>query len=170
MTCAVCHTGGGSGTATHGDTLTVAFPAVYNAKNSAAVMNTDNSCSNVSCHGGKTTPRWRGGRIDPLAECTPCHDAGTAAGTPQANSYFSGQHGKHLVEIGLNCIDCHDMAVVSAGSSHFSGLATPAFELSPAITMRPQLNFTSGVRSCSPGLTPPAGSFSIGVCHAAKNW
>jgi len=168
--CNTCHLGGGSGTATHGTTLTVAFPVAYNAKNANALFNSAGSCANVSCHGGITTPLWRGGRIDPLGECTICHQAGTAAGLPQANSYYSGEHSFHLVDIGLVCTDCHDMTVVSGAAAHFSNLNTPAFELSPATTMRAPLNFNSGAVSCSPGATPPAGSFSIGVCHSVKNW
>lgn len=170
MVCSVCHSGGGSGTSTHGTSLTVAFAAAYNAKNGAAVMNQDGTCANVSCHGGITTKFWRGGRVDPLRDCLFCHEAGTASGIPQGNSYYSGEHQKHLVDIGLLCTDCHDMAVVSGGATHFSGLSTPAFELSPASTMRAPLNFSSGVRSCSPGSSPPNNPFSIGVCHSTKNW
>lgn len=170
LACSSCHTGGGSGTATHGVALTVAFPAAYNAKNGTATLNQDGSCANISCHGGIATPQWRSGRIDSLADCVLCHVAGTAAGLPQANSYYSGEHQKHLVSIGLRCTDCHDMTVTAGSVSHFSGLGTPAFELAPAATMRVPLNFTSGVRSCSPGSSPPPGAFSIGVCHSAKNW
>lgn len=170
LSCSACHSGGGSGTATHGQTLIVAFSAVYNAKTGTAVMNSDGSCANVSCHGGKVSPRWRGGRIDPFTDCTTCHETGTAAGMPQTNSFYSGDHQKHLGEIGMLCIDCHDMAVVAGSAAHFSGLDTPAFELAAARTMRAALNFNSGARSCTPGSTPPAGSFSIGVCHAAQNW
>jgi len=142
----------------------------YNAITGTAVLNPDGTCSNVSCHGGKKTKNWRGERIDPLQECLLCHEAGASPGTPQNNSYYSGEHQKHLQDIGLLCTDCHDMAVVLAGATHFSGLATPAFELSPASTMRTPLNFSSGVRSCSPGATPANNSFSIGVCHSTKNW
>lgn len=169
LSCAVCHAGGGSGTPNHGKSLTVAINAGYNANSGAAVMNADGSCSNVSCHGGKTTQFWRGGTIDPLQDCLLCHDPGPSARTPQNNSYYSGEHQKHL-NLGLLCIDCHDMKDVPGGASHFSGLLTPAFELSPANTMRVPLNFNSGVRSCSPGSTPANNSFSIGVCHSTKNW
>jgi predicted CxxxxCH...CXXCH cytochrome family protein len=169
--CNTCHLGGGSGSPTHGTSLTVAFPTAYNAKTANAAYNSvAGSCANVSCHGAVTTPPWRGGRINPLTQCIICHQAGTAPGVPQANSYYSGKHTKHLVDIGLVCTDCHDMSVVSGTASHFSGLNTPVFELPPASTMRTQLNFNSGTVSCSPGTSPPAGSFSIGVCHAAKNW
>lgn len=170
LPCTACHKGGGSGTAGHGSILTVAFNAGYNAKTGAAIMNKNGTCSNVSCHGGITTKFWRGGRINPLTDCLLCHEAGNAAGNPQHNSYYSGEHEKHLIDIGLSCIDCHDMAVISGGASHFSGLGTAVFELSPAHTMRTPLNFNSGSKSCSPGSAPPNNAFSIGVCHSTKNW
>ena len=168
--CPVCHSGAGSGTAQHGKGLLVAFPANYNAKTGAAVRNSDGSCANVSCHGGIVTKPWRGGRVNPLVECGGCHTAGSAAGVPQSNSYYSGEHGKHLLEIGLQCVDCHDMSVVSGGVAHFSGLGTAAFELAPSATLRAPLSYNAGARNCSPGSTPPAGSFSIGVCHGTKTW
>lgn len=170
LTCSSCHSGGGSGTVSHGTALTMTFSPGFNAKNGTATLSPAGSCTNVSCHGGNTTPPWRGGRIDPLSDCALCHAAGTTAGLPQANSYYSGEHQKHLVAIGLRCPDCHDMSVVVGSSSHFSGLGTPVFELAPAATMRAALNFTGGVRSCAPGASPPAGAFSVGVCHSAKNW
>lgn len=170
LTCGSCHAGGGTGGANHGTALTVAFPTFYNAVNGNAQFNPAGNCANVSCHGGQNSPPWRGGRIDALRECTPCHQAGTAPGQPQANSYYSGEHARHLINIGLVCTDCHDMSVVSGTASHFSGLQTPAFELSPAGTMRGPLNFNNGTISCSPGVSPPAGAFSIGVCHSLKNW
>ena len=164
LECAVCHSGGGSGTPTHGKSLTVAFPVAYNAKTGAAVMNPDGTCATVSCHGGQTTPAWRGGRkLDPNQDCTFCH----AAGTAQFNSYNSGEHDKHLIDAGLFCVDCHDMTAVSAGAYHFSGLGTPTFELNPNLTLNKSvnknLNYING--SCT-----PSGNFSISVCHATKSW
>lgn len=170
LACGNCHAGGGTGGTNHGKALTVDFLATYNAASGRALFNPGGNCVNVSCHGGKNSPPWRGGRINVLRECALCHESGTAPGQPQANSYFSGEHVKHLIDIGLGCTDCHDMSVVSGGASHFSGLQTPSFELSPANTMKTQLNFNSGTVSCSPGVSPPAGSFSIGVCHSLKNW
>jgi len=174
LVCSACHTGGGSGTSTHGTSLTVAFPAEFNAINGTARMNPDGTCSNVSCHGGLVTKVWRGGQVDPLRDCVLCHQAAPFSGLPENNSYFSGEHNFHLVNVRLLCVDCHDMTVVSGTASHFSGLATPAFELPPAATIRAPLNFSSdfvsGIRSCSPGTLPPNGSFSIGVCHSTRNW
>jgi hypothetical protein len=168
--CASCHTGGGSGSATHGNALTVALLANFNAKTGAAVRNSDGTCSFVSCHGGVTTRNWQGGRVNPLLECDLCHTAGTAAATPQYNSFYSGEHQKHLTEVGLRCVDCHDMSITSGGKSHFSDLTTPVFDLNPSATMRTPLNYNSAAKSCSPGNAPPAGSFSIGVCHGARSW
>jgi hypothetical protein len=99
--------------------------------------------------------------------------AGSALQSPQFNSYYSGEHSKHLSEVGLDCIDCHDMTVTSNGAAHFSGLNTPAiFELEPRLTIRGALNYTrtgtSG--SCAPGRLPAAGTFSVGICHGSENW
>jgi len=164
LECAVCHNGGGSGTATHGTSLTVAFPVAYNAKTGAAALNADGTCATVSCHGGQTTPAWRGGRkLNPNQDCTFCH----AAGTAQYNSYNSGRHEKHITGAGMYCVDCHDMTVVSGGASHFSGLGTPAFELNPNLTLNKSvnknLNYING--SCT-----PSGNFSISVCHSTESW
>lgn len=168
--CSVCHSGAGYGTANHGTlpTASVAFSASYYAKSGTAVRNSDGTCSNVSCHGGITTRNWSGGRLNPLTECDQCHKSGTAAGLPESNSYYSGEHTTHLTEAGLRCVDCHDMSKTSGGKSHFSGLSTPAFDLDPATTIRTTLNYSGG--SCSPGSVPPPGSFSIGVCHGSRSW
>ena len=93
IVCAACHTGGGTGTANHDNgntTAFVAFLSSYNAKSGAASYNaTNNTCANVSCHGGQTTPGWLSGTvIDVNTQCTSCHGSGTA----QYNSYNSGEH------------------------------------------------------------------------------
>ncbi len=163
--CATCHNGAGSGTIRHNNgTIDVSFATPFNARGSTAVFNADNSCTNVSCHGGITTPAW-GGSINVATDCASCHTRGTAAQTPQYNSYYSGRHALHLDQIGLICSDCHDMSVSSGGASHFSGLGTPGFELAPRFTIRvPGYATTPG--SC----TPTSGSYSIGVCHGTKSW
>lgn len=168
-TCGVCHNGAGSGTTLHNNgTTNVAFFAAYNAKTGTALIEADKTCSNISCHGGVTTPVW-GGNISVAAQCESCHLAGTSPQSPQFNSYYSGQHTRHLNLVGLKCVDCHDMTVVSAGMSHFSNLDTPSFELSPARTIKvPGYATTPG--SCNPGRTPQANAYSVGVCHGTENW
>lgn len=167
--CNSCHNGGGTGTPNHGKgSVTVAFLASYNARSGTAAITAAKGCANVSCHGGVTTPAW-GGSIDVATQCASCHVAGTASQTPQYNSYWSGQHTTHLTQVGLACSDCHDMTVTSGGASHFSGLATPAFELAPRFTIRvPGYSTTPG--SCTPTTNPPAGTYSIGVCHGTRSW
>jgi hypothetical protein len=57
------------------------------------------------------------------------------------------------------------MTVTVGGAGHFTGLKTPVFELAPAATIR-----VPGYPSCNPGITPPAGFYSIGVCHDSRAW
>ncbi len=157
--CSTCHNGAGSGTAKHNNgTADVAFVVAYNAKSGTATRNSNSSCSNVSCHGGVTTPAWGG----ILANgCFSCHTAGTT----QYNSYNSGQHTRHIITVGLQCADCHDMTVTVGGARHFSGLGTPAFELAPSATIR-----VPGYPSCNPGTFPTTGTYSVGVCHVSETW
>lgn len=167
--CSACHSGAGSGTALHNNgAVNVAFGSSYSAKTGTAVLNPDTTCANVSCHGGVATPAWTTGTIDASSQCTLCHTAGTASQSPQYNSYWSGEHARHVNSIGVPCSDCHDMTITSSGNSHFSNMATPAFELSPGLTIRTQVNYAGG--SCSPGVTPPPGAFQFTNCHATESW
>ncbi len=175
--CDTCHNGGGTGKANHGRQLTVAFLPAYNAKTGTATLNSDNSCSNVRCHGGVRTPPWRTGRIDTGSNCVACHTLGTAFQTPQFNSYYSGEHAFHTAppptgEVGLVCGDCHDMTVTRNGAAHFGNLSSARFDLDPGFTIRAPVGYTKNgaTITCSPGQLPPPGSFSIGVCHGQRSW
>jgi len=167
--CDLCHQGGGSGASGHG-TRTLApvnfSPSVNGKKGGAAWSPTSRTCTNVSCHGGTTTPLWGSGRINTKAECTACHQSGTT----ETTGYHSGKHTKHLTDINLVCTDCHDTLKLFSTSlpNHFSNLTTARFELSPSATLRDALNYSAG--SCTPGSTPPPGTFSINVCHGTKQW
>lgn len=170
--CATCHAGAGSGTQRHGlrgfANVSTAIDTRYAAKTGLGKVTGTLSCANVSCHGGVTTPAW-GGSITTASQCNACHTAGTATQTPQYNSYYSGMHAKHLNEVGLICTDCHDMTKTNGSATHFSGLATPEFELLPRFTIRvPGYATTPG--SCNPGNTPTAGTYSVTVCHGTKTW
>jgi predicted CxxxxCH...CXXCH cytochrome family protein len=165
--CGTCHDGVGNNTAKHNNGIKeVAFAAAYNAKSGTATRNVDGSCSNVSCHGGITTPAW-GAAL--TAGCLSCHTKGTALNTPQFNSYYSGRHTEHLVDFGLQCADCHDMTMAAGGAKHFSGLGTSGFELPPSTTIRVP-GYTAATPSCTPGKSPPSGTYSVGVCHSSKDW
>jgi predicted CxxxxCH...CXXCH cytochrome family protein len=103
-----------------------AFLATYFAKTGASSF--DNgaalSCSNVSCHGGQATPNWQTGALVVNDQCTICHEFGTAPGTPQYNSPYSGKHnintptfpGAHQT-----CTFCHNTTALEL--NHFTTLA-----------------------------------------------
>lgn len=118
--CQICHSG-----ASHNGAVQLAFPATYNAKSGAARANGDGTCSNISCHGGKTTPNWWSGSIAVDTQCSSCH----ASGTGQYNSYNSGRHSLHNNR-GYACTVCHSTSKLA--SSHFSGLSTTALNSAAA--------------------------------------
>lgn len=102
VTCVACHNGLGTGTPHHADgTQVVSFSADFNAQSGVgsytpinpSILTNGGTCSNVSCHGGKSTPEWS----EKLAFvnnnnvlCLKCHESGTALGSPQFNSFYSG--------------------------------------------------------------------------------
>ena len=138
--CATCHSGSDTGSTSHYDHANarpgknalrvapapVATLATFRAKSGAASFSTTAmTCSNVSCHGGQTTPNWRTGTINTDTQCTSCH----VLGTTQYNSYNSGEHQKHVVGEGFPCTYCHNMSNGKAGANnHFSFLSTQAME------------------------------------------
>ena len=151
VTCDTCHSGGGSGTANHAKGIaTVSFPATLIAKTLSTPLSYDSEskkCSGIICHGGLVTPKW-----DSTAAigCLECHGQGTGSKTPQYNSYYSGQwsfNGGSLVNLHqlhnleyiprtstrITCTHCHNAPILSA--QHFTGLTTPAFEVTAASTV-----------------------------------
>jgi len=160
--CSSCHSSAGNGTPLHRDsTVNVVVATAYNAKTGSAFRN-NGSCLDISCHGGVTTSAWGGSLTN---ACLSCHTAGSASGVPQYNSYYSGRHALHINGVGLQCTDCHAMAVTVGGAGHFTGLKTAVFELAPSATIR-----VPGYPSCNPGSNPLVGTYSIGVCHSSKVW
>ena len=176
VTCDTCHNGLGSGTLSHynranartgknalrvppGDT---AFSTTYNAKTGASSF--DNSaalsCSNVSCHGGQATPNWQTGALDVNTQCTSCHEFGSAPGTPQYNSPYSGKHDINASH--RNCTACHNTTTLSA--NHFTALGTTAMEgpasatIGGGATAISNGNYNAATKSCSPG------------CHGTETW
>jgi len=169
--CGACHTGFDSGTQGHYDhanarpgknSLNVppaptGFDAAYNAKGANAAFDpVAQTCSSVSCHGGIVTPSWQTGSINGSVDagCKQCHALGTALGTPQANSPFSGQHRGHLGgEIGALCTDCHTMTGSSAGAlNHYAFLKTALMEGPASSTLTPggsAANYNAAARTCT---------------------
>lgn len=157
ITCNTCHSGAGSGTALHQNGIAEVISSVaYNAKTGAASFNaTANTCSNVSCHGGQTTPNWLTGTINVNTQCTACH----ASGTAQHNSYSSGRHTLH-VDRNIACTVCHDTTKLAV--HHFTTLNTSAMEGPASGTIVTAANYNG--TSCNPS----AGGLS--GCHSSKTW
>ena len=127
--CSACHQGGGTGELTHYDRInqtTPKYPADVALATSLAYISQDatyngGTCSGISCHGGRTTPNWLTGSLNPDTQCTSCHQSRGVADEP--NSYFSGEHNTHIGD-GISCIECHN--IDSLAASHFTNLANPA--------------------------------------------
>jgi predicted CxxxxCH...CXXCH cytochrome family protein len=185
--CGACHAASDSGTQTHydhanaragKDSLRVApapttFAAIYNAKAGAAAFAPATlTCSNVSCHGGLATPAWGTGTLDSTGAsgdtgCRACHAKGTAAGTPEANSYYSGAHSKHLgTDVSAKCTDCHAMANGTTGASrHFTALGTAALEGPASDTIQYQ-----GSRTVYNATAKTCTLTCHGENHSARHW
>lgn len=181
--CNTCHNGGGNGTglnhfydnAAGQSGINVALAATtYQAKAGAFLFNVaDNSCSNVSCHGGIRTPTWGTGAIDVNADagCAQCHRRGTALGVPENNSHYSGQHARSE-HISAGCTACHNTAKLAdpAVGKHFANLATAAFDTRGSVTIG---GGTTKVQTYVPGLNVGTGTCTplSGVgCHGSQSW
>src|SRR5512143_1559107 len=138
VTCATCHNR--SCDQHMNGTVDVIFDAVYNAKTGTGSFNaTAKTCSEVSCHGGPRTqtlaqmqnnppqsglaqtPDWYAGSITVGSQCQAWH----IYGTTEYNSYFSGQHFKHLGGPGYiiaTCSSCHDTIKLADPAIHFPNL------------------------------------------------
>ncbi len=171
--CGPCHTGLDSGSQAHYDRANarpgmnalrvapgdVAFQSTYNAKAGAASFSsTAFTCANVNCHGAVAAPSWRTGTIGSTTDagCRLCHKLGTALGTPESNSPFSGMHDFHLNASGTVvalCTDCHDMTLSTTGATnHFKFLNTPQMEGPASDTVAPlgsRANYDAANQTCT---------------------
>ncbi|GLH74505.1 hypothetical protein GETHLI_30070 [Geothrix limicola] len=104
----------------------VAIVPTFNAQSGTAgttASATAFTCSNVSCHGGQTTPGWQTGTITKNATtyCNACHVVGAA----QYNAP-TGRH-NNPTEHKQTCDYCHDMTQAKPGAqNHFKYLDTTA--------------------------------------------
>ncbi len=174
VVCGTCHQGAGSGTAYHfNNVVDVILDATYNAKSGTASYNASTyTCSNISCHGGSrtqtstqagqnppqstpgSTPSWLTGTIDVNSQCTACHVLGSSSGSPENNSYYSGQHRRHVYSEQRACTDCHDTTKLAG--SHFTSLTAPISEATASATIKSSVNFNGA--TCSPS------------CHGTETW
>jgi predicted CxxxxCH...CXXCH cytochrome family protein len=155
--CGTCHNGAGFGSgANHfmDNVVNVSFLATYNAQSGAATYTPANrTCSNVSCHGGQTTPDWRTGAIDVNTQCTSCHTTGT---TTQFNGPASGTHNRSGHQVA--CTACHSTTALAV--NHFTNLATSALEGPASATIGgfAIISYVPATRSCTPS------------CHGNETW
>jgi predicted CxxxxCH...CXXCH cytochrome family protein len=160
ISCETCHTGAGSGTVNHKNgAVEVTLATMYAAKSGGTTSfnATANTCSNVSCHGGQTTPNWLTGTIDVTtnAGCASCH----ASGTGQYNSYNSGRHSVSN-HVSKGCIACHD--TTSLATDHFTHLDTTVMEGPASATIKNAVQYNGN--TCNPS------NGGLSGCHGSKSW
>ena len=104
-------------------------------------------------------PPW-----DVNTDCTRCHSEGTSDRVnSEANSYNSGEHTKHLVDLGYTCTDCHNTTKLAV--NHFTNLTNPPQWLDTAgatvdggTTSIPEGDYDEVTNSCTP------------ACHETETW
>ena len=177
LTCSTCHAGSGSGTATHYANANARFfdpvgPAsvsldpLYTAKTGGAPAFTGTSltCSNVSCHGGQTTPSWVVGAINSATQCTSCHGVAASATTAvQYNDAFGrhslGTHNATSLSNGIGCTTCHNMGNGSPGAlAHFKYLNTTAVD---GTSGTPSDQLPSGTITFDPLIVSAPGTYAV---------
>ena len=163
VVCAACHNGSGTGTTTHANgSQHVAFGIAYQAKTggSPTFSSTALTCTNVSCHGGQTTPAWNTtGQINVATDCTKCH-----SGSGQYNSYSTASARSH--HSGTSCTSCHAMSNGLPGSlNHFAHLDTSAMEGPASDTIAP-----NGVRSRYNPTNHTCNNISCHETSGTYNW
>jgi predicted CxxxxCH...CXXCH cytochrome family protein len=165
--CRVCHFNLGMDAATQigqpshaNKVVNLALTGNYLAKSGGAfIFNaTTKTCSNVTCHGGQTTPPWNTvGQINVDIDCIKCH----VLGTTQYNSYNSGEHNLHVNGRNIACTSCHNTTKLAV--NHFRNLSTHVMEGPASGTIAPTgfipaNNWNPTTRSCTP------------VCHGTETW
>ncbi|MBK8790796.1 MAG: CxxxxCH/CxxCH domain-containing protein [Holophagaceae bacterium] len=178
LSCNTCHSGSGSGTFEHYDNAnallwelagpaSVAMDPTFGAKTGGAPAfnGTSLTCSNVSCHGGKTTPDWTVGTLNSSTQCTACHGvAGSAATTTQHNDAFGrhslGSHDATNAANAIACTTCHNMANGSPGAlAHFKYLNTTAVD--GVATGSPADQMPSGTIVFNPAIVTGPGTYTV---------
>lgn len=186
LRCDACHAGSGAGTSTHytnanarngapAGPAPVSMDAVFQSQSGGAIAFTKASltCSNVSCHGGQTTPGWVAGTLNSATQCTACHKVVSTA------TQYNDATGRHAnpSEHNTACDYCHDMTQAKPGAqNHFKHLDTIAVRVAPDQLSSDTILFgpnVTGARTYTPASTPGRGNCTLtchGQSHSAEQW
>ncbi len=127
----------------------------FNAQSGAAGFTASASaftCSNISCHGGRTTPGWQSGTltVNATTYCTNCHKI---ASTPAQYNDLTGRHNNPNLH-NTTCDYCHDMTLATQGAqNHFKYLDTSAVRISPDQLSSDTIKFGGGAQPATGALT-----------------
>jgi predicted CxxxxCH...CXXCH cytochrome family protein len=141
----------------------VSIAAAFNARSGTAGTVASPSaftCSNVSCHGGQTSPGWQTGTlaVNATTYCIACHKITSTA------TQYNDATGRHNSPNNHNqtCDYCHDMTQAKPGAqNHFKYLDTTA--VSGAPTGTPSDQFPSDTVKFGGGATPATGALTYTV-------
>lgn len=116
VTCSTCHNGAGNGTQLHANGVPNVVFLASQAGASAAYVAATQACTNVTCHGGTTTPAWTAKNQG----CTACHTS-----PPSTNNHLS--HWTVFPTPAIKCDACHTGDGPGLGVAHPNGIAVVGF-------------------------------------------
>jgi len=144
----------------------VSIDPTFNAQSGTANITASASaftCSNVSCHGGQTTPGWQTGTnpVNATTYCIACHKTASTA------TQYNDATGRHSAsEHKQTCDYCHDMSVATNNKTgvvnHFKYLDTSVVRVSPDQLSSDTIVFGSVVTGAK--TYTPTGTLGRGGC------
>jgi predicted CxxxxCH...CXXCH cytochrome family protein len=177
-TCATCHSGGGSGAATHGSSnRTAATPAsvrvVFTGQGASPLWTfAAKTCSATNCH-GQGAPTWgarAGATVNgfPFAavQCAKCHSGTLASDVTAASPFYSTAIPKVTVNTNAK-VGAHTSHLTSADSLANSLVCSDCHgtvALTTATHMNGTTNFTWSTLATKGGTLTPTYTAATGVC------
>ncbi|MFZ1376340.1 MAG: CxxxxCH/CxxCH domain-containing protein [Geothrix sp.] len=134
----------------------VSIDPTFNAKSGTAgtvASATAFTCSNISCHGGQTTPGWQSGTmtVNATTYCIACHKI--TSGTATQYNDATGRH-NNPNDHNQTCNYCHDMTQAKQGAiNHFKYLDTSAVRVSPDQLSSDTIKFGGGSQPATGAMT-----------------
>ncbi len=174
ISCATCHTGAGTGAATHGSSNRVAatpssVEVAFTGQGTNPVWTfASRTCSGTNCH-GQGAPTWRA-RIGALVngfpyssvQCETCHGSRTSNpfysnAIPKVTANTDAKVGAHFTHLtsstlkispAIHCNDCHTIPATVTAATHMNGTVNFTWSALAAGTGTPP-TYTSGTRVCA---------------------